>query len=147
MRDAAAERQPGDPGLGHDPAGGGEAERCRDAVDVSPRRAALHVHGSAGRVDVDRAHRREIDDDAVVGDRRARGVVPAAPNGERQVVLGSEADGRRDVVGVHGARDRDRALVDHAVPDAPGRVVVAVVGPDHLAAEPIGERCSGTGRD
>ena len=47
VRDAAAQREAGDAGLGHDAARRGEPERRRDAIDVGPRGAALHVHGAA----------------------------------------------------------------------------------------------------
>ena len=138
--DAAAERQAGHAGLGHDPAGSGEPERRGDAIDVGPRGAALHVHGSIGGVDADAAHRREVDDEAVVDEGGACDVVAAAADGERQLVLGGEADGGRDVVGVGAARDRGRALVDHAVPHAAGGVVLDVIGRDDLAGQALGER-------
>ena len=144
--DAAAERQAGDAGLGHDPARGGEPERRGDAVDVGPRRTALHVHGAAGGVDADAAHRRQVDHQAVVDDGGAGDVVPAAADGERQGVLGGEADGGRDVVGVGAARDRGRALVDHAVPHAARGLVLGVIGRDDLAGQALGERGGEIGR-
>ncbi len=53
--------------------------------------------------------------------------------------LRGEAQGGRDVVGVGAARDRGRALVDHAVPHAAGGLVVGVTGRDDLAGEALGE--------
>ena len=47
--DAAAEREPGDPGGGHEPAGDGEPEGLRLVVEVRPRAAALGDGGAARR--------------------------------------------------------------------------------------------------
>jgi hypothetical protein len=139
VRDAAAERQAGHPGLGHDPAGGGEAEGGGDAVDVGPRRAALHVDGAVG-VHVDAAHRRQVDHQAVVDHGGAGDVVAAAADGERQPLLPGEADGGRDVAGVDAAGDQRGALVDHAVPHLAGGVVAGMVRGDDLAGQVLGER-------
>ena len=84
--------------------------------------------------------RRQVDHEAVVDHGGARDVVPAAADGERQLVLGGEADSGRDVVGVGAARDRGRALVDHAVPDAARGVVLGVIGCDDVAGQALGER-------
>jgi hypothetical protein len=65
--------------------------------------------------------------------------VPAAADGERQPVLGREAHGGRDIVGIRATRDRGRALVDHAVPDPAGGLVLEVVSRDHLAGQQLGE--------
>jgi hypothetical protein len=101
VRDAAAERQPGHAGLGHDAAGSGEAVWRGHPVHVGPGRAALDVHGATGRVHADVAHGRQVDDDAVLDHRRARDVVPAAPDdsgspraaAKRMVVATSSASG------------------------------------------------------
>ena len=90
--DAAAEGEPGHAGLRDDAPGRGEAEGLGDRVDVGPGGPALHVHRAPGVVDAHGAHRREVDDDAVVDGGRAGDVVAAAAHGERQVVLGGEAD-------------------------------------------------------
>ena len=96
VRDAAAEREARDAGLGHDAAGRGEPERRGHAIDVGPGRAALHVHGAARSTRTSRIAR-EVDHEAAVDQRGAGDVVPAAANRERQLVLDGEADGGRDV--------------------------------------------------
>jgi hypothetical protein len=63
---AATQRQPRDPGLGDDPARGGEAVGRGDVVDIGPGRAALYVDGAPRLADPDRSHGGEIDHDAVV---------------------------------------------------------------------------------
>jgi hypothetical protein len=140
MGDPAAERQPGDSGLRHDPARGGEPQRGGHTIDVGPRRAALHVHGAAGGVETDAAHRRQVDHQAAVDHGCARDVVPAAADRERQRVLRGEADGCGHVVLAGAARDRRRTLVDHAIPHAARSLVLGVVGGDHVADQALGER-------
>jgi hypothetical protein len=137
---ATAQREPGHAGLRHDAAGRREPERLRDAIHVGPGGPALHVHGAPRVVDPDRAHRREVDDDAVVDDGGARDVVSAAADGERELLRGGEADGVGDVFGVRAADDHGGALVDHAVPDPACGLVRGVVRGDDVAGEALGER-------
>ena len=72
------------------------------------------------RVDPDAAHGREVDHDAPVGGAEARHAVASAPDGDGQVVVGGEADGRHHVPGVDRLDDHVRPLVDHAVADRAG---------------------------
>ena len=61
VSDAAAERQPGDAGGADDPARRREPERLRGRVEVEPRRSTLGAGDPGVPVDVDCAHRREVD--------------------------------------------------------------------------------------
>ena len=108
-------------------------------VDVGPGGPALHADGSAGRVDADVAHGRQIDHKAVVDQSRARDVVRTAADGQRQLVLRGEADSGRDILGVRASGDRDRALVDHPVPHPAGGLVLGVIGRYHRAGQLRGE--------
>ena len=74
--DAAAEGEPGDAGVAHDAAGGGQTVGLRLVVDVAPQSTALHMRRAAGRVDPHGPHRREVDEDPVVAHRGAGHVVP-----------------------------------------------------------------------
>ena len=98
-------------------------------------------------VEAHRAHRRQVDHEAVVDDGGAGDVVAAAADGERQRVLGGEADGRGDVAGVGAARDQGGALVDHAVPHPARAVVVGVLGGDDVAGQVLGEQRGEMGGD
>jgi hypothetical protein len=91
-------------------------------------------------VDVDRLHRRQVDDDAVVADGVARDVVPAAPHGEREPALAREAKRGRDVLGAAAARYERRPPIDGAIPDPPRTLVRRVIGSDELPGEPATER-------
>jgi hypothetical protein len=86
------------------------------------------------------AHRRQVDDQAVVDDGRAGDVVPTAAHGQGQPVLRGEPDRAGDVFGVGAPRDYGRALVDHPVPHPAGGLVLRVIGRDDLAGQLLGER-------
>ncbi len=132
--DAAAEREAADAGRRDEPAGRGETVRLRLVVDVRPDRAAADVGDARVRVDPDVPHRREVDDEAVVGRREPGDAVRAAAHRERQVVAAREADRRDHVGGARTAHDQRRAaFVEHAVPDVAGLLVAGVAGGDHLA--------------
>jgi hypothetical protein len=62
-------------------------------------------------------------------------------------VLGGEPDRESDVVDHCAARDRRRALVDHAVPHPARGLVLGVLRRDQLAGEPSAQRVEGVEAD
>ncbi len=109
---AAAEREPGDPGRRDDPGRHGEVVRLGSRVHLAPDAAASDPHRGGLRVDDDGLHRREVDDDAVVGAGEAAPVVAAAAHRERHVLRAREADRGGDVVGVaHRAMSAGRLSI------------------------------------
>ncbi len=135
--DATAEGEPGDAGVAHDAAGGGQTVGLRLVVDVAPQRTTLHPGRAAGGVDPGGPHCREVDDDPVVAHRRAGHVVAPAPDGDLQVAVAGETHGGGYVGGAAASGDQPRAPVDGAVPHGSGGVVVGVVSGDQLAPEPV----------
>ena len=95
--DAAAEREPGDAGVGDDAADGGEPVRLGCGVELAPQHAAPGARRPGGGVDLDRAHRRQVDHEAVVAYRLAGDAVPAAAHGDLQLALAGEPQGGGDV--------------------------------------------------
>ena len=69
----------------------------RFAIQITKRRATLHANGTIGRIHVDSAHCREVNDETVIAQRAAAHVVAAAPNRREQIICASEIDGRDDV--------------------------------------------------
>jgi len=134
--DATAEGEPGDTGVTHDPAGGGQTVGLGLVVDVAPQRTPLHPGPAAGGVDPHRPHGREVDDYPVVADRRAGDVVAPAPNGDLQVVVSRESRRPGHVRGPAAPGDQPGVPVDRAVPHRSGVVVVRMVRGDQLAPEP-----------
>ena len=141
--DAAAEREPGDPRGGHEPAGHREPERLRLVVEVRPRAAALGAGGATRRVDAHGGHRGQVDDDAAVAGGEAGQRVPAAADGDEQVLAAREVHRAHHVGDAGAADDQRRPPVVGAVPDRARLVVALVGGPDELAAQALlelGER-------
>src|SRR5205823_6639627 len=122
----AAEGEAGDAGARDLAAGRGQAMDGGGGVELGPGHARLGPHGSGRRVDLDGAHRRQVDHQAALGDGLAGDVVAAAPDRHLAAGLPPETDGVDDV-GRRGAAGDDRGvLVDHAVVDATGVVVTGV---------------------
>ena len=141
--DAATEREPGDPRGGHQAAGHREPERLRLVVEVRPRAAAPGHRGAAGGVDAHGGHRRQVDDDASVAGGEARQGVPAAADGDEQVLAAREVHRAHHVRDAGAADDQRWPSVVGAVPDSARLVVGLIGGPDELAAQALlelGER-------
>ncbi len=133
--DAAAEREPPDPGRADDASGRDEAERLGRRVEVEPGRAALRTGDSRLAVHVDGAHGREIDHEPAVDDAVPRRIVPASPNGNFQVVRAREIECGRDITRTGAARDHRRAPIDECVEAASSRVVLGILGADDGAGQ------------
>ena len=95
--DAAAERQPGDAGVADDAGRADEAVRLRGDVELAEERAAVRSGDPGPRIDLDAAHRGQVDDEAAVRTLEPGGAVTAGPDDDLEVVLASEADRRGDL--------------------------------------------------
>lgn len=144
MAVAAAQREARDPG-GRDVAvRRGEAEDLRLAIDIAPGRATSDAHRARARIDANAAHRGQVDHQAAIADGAPGDVVPPAAHRDRQVMVAREIDRCDDVGSAGAAGDHAGMPVDHAVPDAAGRVVVRVAGAQQLAAQIVAkwlDRC------
>src|SRR5439155_19497081 len=101
--------------------------RLGRGVEVEPGRAALGAGAPRLAVDLDLAHRGEVDDQPAVADAMAGGVVPTSAHGDLQGVRSCEVEGGCHVAGVEAASDHARPAVDQRGEAAPG-VVVGPVG-------------------
>ena len=61
-------------------------------VHLTPGAPAPHANGTRSRIDLDALQRREVEHDSVVAHPKSAGVVPAAANGEQQLVTTRERD-------------------------------------------------------
>ena len=141
--DPAAEREAGDARVGDDAADRGQAVFLRGGVEVAPQDTGSGASGPRFGVQLDRAHRRQVDHEAVVVDAQARDAVAAAADGDREVALAGEPERGGHVGGARGAGDQRGPAVDRAVPDLAGLVVVVVAGAQQLTLEGRG-RHAGT---
>ena len=83
--------------LRHYPGWDCETEWVRFPVEIAKRRATLDAYGACGRVHMDGAHAREINDNAIVAKGTAADIVASASNCREQIVVAREVDGGDDV--------------------------------------------------
>ncbi len=133
--DAAAEGEPADTGRREGAAGHGEPVCLSRGVERPPDRAAACPRDTRLRIDVDLSEPREIDDQAAVADGVAGDVVPAASDGDRQLVLARDREGDCDVLRAPAARNRERAAVNQRVEGGPRLVVRRVLIGEDLPGE------------
>ena len=95
--DSAAERQPGDAGVADDAGRADETVRLGGDVEFAEQRAAVRSGGPGLRIDLDPAHPGQVNDEAAVRTLEPGGAVPARLDHDLEIVLASEADGRRDL--------------------------------------------------
>jgi hypothetical protein len=83
---------------------------------------------------VDAAHRRKVDNQAVVNGAEARATMPTTSNSDLKPVLAPEVHGGDDVANVAALRNQPWVLVDHPVVHAARGVVVRIPTRYQLAA-------------
>jgi hypothetical protein len=133
--EAAAEGQPADPGVAHDPGRDGQPEPLGRAVQLPQQHPTGRADRTGGGIDPDGPHRRQVDHQPAVAHRLPGHRVPAATRRHQQVVLPGEADRLDHVVGAGAAGDQRRPPVDRPVPDTPRLLVPLLAGPEQRAPE------------
>ena len=131
----ATQRQARDAGPAHDPRRSREPVHLGRRIEVAPHGARLDRDRLRGRIHHEAAHRGQVDDDAVVAQRGARDVVPAAPDRHGQAAIGREGQGQGGVTLVRAAGDQRRTAIDGVVPEPPGVVVARAIPVDEHAFE------------
>ena len=137
--DPAAQGQAADAGVGDVPGRAGQPERLGPPVELPEQGAPGGGGHTAPGVDPDLGHGRQVDHDAAVAGREPGVAVAAAADGDQQVLLPGEADGRDHVLDAGAAGHQRRVAVGGGVPDRPGPVVARVAGEHHPAPEPFAE--------
>ncbi len=125
--DAAAQGQPGHPGLGHDAGRDDQPVRGGGRVHVTQAAAAAHVDQLVLRVHGDLAQAAQVEGQAAFGHALAGHVVAAAADRGVQAVLAGHVDRGHHVGGAGTAQDQAGTPVDHGVPQLAGRLVLGVV--------------------
>jgi hypothetical protein len=120
-------------------AGRGETMELRFAVEQVPCQAALRTSDTGHWIDVHARHRRQIDHHAAVNRRPPGDVVTAASDGDLKLQVTRRLDGIGDVGETMATRDECRPLVDQAVVDLPGILVVLIGRLQDSAVECLGK--------
>jgi len=115
------------------PEGGRQPERLRLVVELAQSEPGLGFGGASDGVYADALHGREVQHQPAVAHRLARDAVPAAADGERQVVGAGKLDPSHHVGHARTSDDQGGATVHHAVEDRPSGVVAVVLGTYRLA--------------
>ena len=118
--DTAAERQPADTRVRHDPRRRRQPERLRRRVERAEQRPALHLRRPGTRVDDDPRIRRQVDHQPIVRHRPPRRTVPAASHTERQTELPRDPDRGTHVLRAGAPHDVAGPTVDGTVPERRG---------------------------
>src|SRR5438876_8503020 len=121
---AAAQGQTPNAGVRDDSARRSEAVELGFPIDVGEQAAALNPGSPGSAVDPHGAHQPEVDQDASVGHRLARGAMTAASNGNLQVVLPGKLNRRNDIGGPARPGYERGTLVDHPGPGSTGHIVL-----------------------
>jgi hypothetical protein len=133
--DAAAERQAGDSGVGHDPADGRQPEELRLSVELAPQDTGLRARSPRLRVDRDALHRRKVDHQPPIADRMPGDAVTTGADRDHQIALAREAHGRDHIGHARAAGDAGRMAVNRTIPDPAGSVVAGAGRQQQLSAE------------
>src|SRR5581483_6823666 len=115
IADAAAEGEAADAGRRDDAAGRGQAMRVGGVVEDAPGATATRPRGARPGVDLHVLEQREVDHGATIIGAETRGAVATAADRDVAAGFAGKAEGRDDVIAVHGADDARGALVVHAV--------------------------------
>ena len=104
---------------------------CR--VDLSPSRSALNTHGTRVGVNVDAAHRGQVDDQAAVNAAKTGAAMTASADRDGKMRVAGDLKCVRDVDDGTATNYQGRPLVDHRVVQRSGVVVSrATTGTDDI---------------
>src|SRR5262249_26280717 len=95
------------------------------------------------RVDPHALHRREVDHEAIIADRRSRHVVAAAAHRHDEVPLAGEPNGGEDIRHPSTAGYQSGPLVDGAVPDLAGDVIAVIAWLQDFSAKELPQAARG----
>jgi hypothetical protein len=105
-------------------------------VELTEQGAAVGTRRPRPRVDLDPTHVREVDDEASVGSGEPDRGVTTGLHGDLEVLVATECDCGRDLLGVRRASDHRRPAVVDRIPQAARLVVLGVLGRDDIRARP-----------
>ena len=112
-------------------------------IDIPPNAPTTDCDRASHRIDPRIFDRPKIDNQAVVANSQASGIVAAAANREEQIVFAGKVYGTNYVRDIRAARDQARFFMDHAVIDLAGVIIICVAWLDQASTQvclKIGDR-------
>ena len=106
-------------------------------IDIAGRTASINPNGSACRIYAHALHHREVDDESVVATPKARAIVAASTDGDKQSLVAAEVHRGDDIGDVHAARNQTRPFVDHPVVKSTGGIVVSIIWTDESSTKAL----------
>src|SRR5262245_33751087 len=95
-------------------------------IHAALRATGFCAHGAVPGINAHPLHQGEVNHQPVVAAPESGPVVAAAPHGSKELVLPRKAHGRDDIGYIRASSDQERPLVDHAVVEPAGLLVVRV---------------------
>jgi hypothetical protein len=135
LAEAAAEGQSRNPGVAVHAHGRRETESLGRSVEFAQRRARCGASDPSFRIDLDGLHVREVNDQTIFADRRARDVVPTAANRDGEIAHPGEGESAAHVGGSPAIGDDSGPFVYRPVPHSPCAIVVLALRGDDPTAE------------
>ena len=132
---ASSKRQTCDAGVGSSPKRRHETGCLRLGVKFSEQHSRLRADQALIPIDLDLAHRRQIDHEAALTRRLPRDAVAAAPHGGQQRMRVRELDRVHDVLAALAAGDERGMPIDRAIPHTPRLIISGILGKKQLAPE------------
>src|SRR5882724_6829573 len=98
----------------------------RRMIDIAPRASSAHGYRARRRINARVFHRREIDDQAIITNSQASGVVAATPDGQKQVLVPRKIYRLNYVRYVGTASYQLRPFVNHSIVHFAGVIVTLI---------------------
>lgn len=97
-------------------------------VKLAERYAGFYPRATRLRIDTNRAHRRQVDQEPTLANCVSGDVVATAAHRQEQSIVAGQAHGAHHVTGTVAAHHSGWPPVDHRVPDRPRFVISGFVG-------------------
>jgi hypothetical protein len=91
----------------------------RFPIEIAPCHAGLCLNGPLARIHVSPLHTTQVNDNPSVAGGKPGDVVAATANGQQQVIVRRETNGRNYIGYPKAANDGARPFVDHPIPNPP----------------------------
>jgi hypothetical protein len=107
----------------------------RGMIDIAPGASATDGDCAGCRIDTSVFDQSQVDDQAIIANSQAAGIVSATANGEKQIIFSRKIYRADDVRHIRAARDQARLFVYHPVVHFTGFIIILIVRFDQSPAQ------------